>query len=280
MEFRDDTPTPPFRLPLEDLAYLILDTPEVSLSGRLLAELSAANVMVLGTDEKHLPSWTSLPWTNFHAFGHILPLQIEMSQPLRKQLWLNIVQQKILGQASVLQTIDPSNARFLSAMTDQIRSGDPDNVEARAARSYWRALFPGKEFIRHNDDLPNALLNYGYAIVRSALARCLCATGFIPFLGIHHESQTNAYNLADDLIEPYRPWVDRIALRNLGDQDFACSFTTEHRRGMAQIMEVQPMMQGEKISMLTAIEKTVESLKKALRDKDASQLTFPDLLKT
>ncbi|NJK91238.1 MAG: type II CRISPR-associated endonuclease Cas1 [Blastochloris sp.] len=274
MEFRDGTP--PFRLPLEDLSYLVLDTPEVTLSGRLLAELSSAQVMVLGTDEKHLPCWSSLPWTSFHAQGHVLSLQMEMPLPLRKQLWSRIVELKIQAQAAVLQPVAPLEATYLAAMISQVRSGDPDNVEARAARAYWGSLFKGQAFLRHTDDLPNALLNYGYAILRSALARCLCATGFIPQLGIHHESQTNAYNLADDLIEPYRPWVDQRALLTLGDSSFSEEFTTEHRRSMAQIMECQPIMQEEKVSMMIAIETTVDSLKHALREKEAARLLFPE----
>lgn len=278
LEFRDDTPTPPVRFPLEDLSYLIIDTPEVTLSGRLLAELSAANVMVLGTDEKHLPCWTSLPWTSFYAFGHVLPLQTELSVPLRKQLWSQIVEKKILGQAALLHSRDPDNARYITAMTDHIRSGDPDNVEARAARVYWGSLFTEKNFLRHREDLPNALLNYGYAILRSAIARCLCANGFIPFIGIHHESQTNAYNLADDLIEPYRPWVDQLALKTLGNTPFDVAMTTDHRRSMAQIMEIQPTVNGEKVSMMIAVETTVASLKQALREKDSTRLVFPQTL--
>lgn len=274
LEFRDED-RGQFRISLEDLAYIILDSLEVSLSGTLLARLAENGVLVVGVNDRHLPVWTALPWTEFHRHGAVIALQLEASAPLKKQIWTQIVAAKIGAQADCLDLYGRSGAGHLRAMVSRVRSGDPDNVEARAARHYWQSLYEGRGFRRHDDDLPNAMHNYGYAILRAALARQLCAVGFIPQIGLHHQSQTNAYNLADDLIEPYRPLVDRIVVDTLGDTDFSAPFTTAHRRQLVTIMESLVEIDGELYGMLAAVEATVASLKTALSDREARRLAFP-----
>jgi len=277
MEFKDEIGGS-FRVPLEDLSYLILDTFEVTLSARLLSGLSAHSVLVLGVDATHLPSWISLPWTTFHKHGPVLELQLNSSQPTRKQLWAFIVQKKVAAQADTLALFNRPEASFLRAMLNQIRSGDPDNIEARAARTYWSALFIEREFIRHADDLPNAMLNYGYSLVRSALARYLCAYGFIPQLGLHHAGASNAFNLADDLIEPYRPLVDEHVARLLGGQSSSDSLTKDHRRALTQLLESDVVLEDEVYNLMGAIEVTVQSLKNAMVNKNPARLLFPQRL--
>ncbi|YCM43816.1 type II CRISPR-associated endonuclease Cas1 [Verrucomicrobiaceae bacterium 227] len=218
LDFRDDEGGS-FRIPLEDLSYLIIDTAEVSLSGRILSALSESSVMVLGSDTKHLPSWAALPWTRFYKQGETLKIQLNASLPQQKQLWAQIVKLKIQAQAHCLDQNNLTGSEKLNAIATQIKSGDPDNTEARAARLYWSRLFPDREFRRHDDDFPNACLNYAYALLRAALARHLCALGFVTQLGIHHESLSNAYNLADDLIEPYRPIADHFSLQVIGSRN-------------------------------------------------------------
>lgn len=274
LDFRDDEGGQ-FRISLEDLAYLIIDSAEVSLSSTLLAQLSENAVLVVGVNDRHLPVWTSLPWTEFYRHGAVIPLQLEATAPLRKQLWGHIVSRKIWAQADCLALHGRDGGEPLRAMVPHIRSGDPDNVEARAARHYWQRLFAGREFRRHDDDLPNAMLNYGYAILRAAIARQLCAVGFIPQIGLHHQSQTNAYNLADDLIEPYRPLVDRMVVDTLAEAEFSAPFTTAHRRQLVAIMESMVEIDGELYGMLAAVELTVASLKSALSAREARRLVFP-----
>lgn len=274
LEFRDEAGGS-FRLPLEDLSYLILDTAEVSLSGSLLSALSDASVMVLGTDRAHLPCWAALPWTRFYKQGETVGLQLGVSQPQRKQLWSHIVRAKIKAQAHCLFTNGLAGAEHLDALAAQVRSGDPANVEARAARHYWKCLFPRREFLRHGDDLPNALLNYGYALLRAALARNLCALGFIPQMGLHHDSVSNAYNLADDLIEPYRPLADHFALSVLGDAPSDAAFEPEHRRGMTRLLEADLDLGGEIFGTMAAVDATVSSLRQAIADRDPARLRFP-----
>lgn len=278
MEFRDDEGGE-FRIPLEDLAYLIVDTPEVALSSTILSQLSESSVLVVGVNGRHLPVWASLPWTSFHKHGEVLPLQMQASLPLKKQLWAAIVFQKLRMQAECLDLCGRDGGEQVRAMGQRIRSGDPDNTEARAARAYWSRLFPDRPFRRHDEDLPNAMLNYGYAILRAALARLLCGVGFMPQLGIHHESQTNAFNLADDLLEPYRPWVDGRVVRELGSTSSDTEFSTQHRRSIAPILEATVEFNGEEYGMLAALEVTVSSLKSALRDKEPSRLRYPDRLR-
>lgn len=274
LQFRDEDGGE-FRISLEDLAYLIVDSSEVSLSSTLLARLTENGVLVVGVNDRHLPVWTALPWTEFHRHGAVITLQMEAGVPLKKQVWTRIVAAKISAQADCLDIHGRGGAAPLRAMISRIRSGDPDNVEARAARHYWQSLYEGRGFRRHDDDLPNAMHNYGYAILRAALARQLCAVGFIPQIGIHHQSQTNAYNLADDLIEPYRPLVDGIVVETLADADFSTPFTVAHRRQLVTIMESLVDIDGEFYGMLTAVEATVASLKMALSGREARRLVFP-----
>jgi len=264
-----------FRIALEDLSYLILDTTEVSLSGRILSALSEASVMVLGTDQRHLPTWTALPWAGYYRQGDTLNLQLGATLPLKKQLWTHIVRTKIRGQAHCLFTNGLSGADHLDKLIQKVRSGDPDNTEARAARHYWQCLFPRREFLRHGDDLPNALLNYGYALLRAALARNLTAVGFVTQLGLHHNSLTNAYNLADDLIEGYRPLADHFALETLGDQPSDASFEPDHRRAMTRLLEANLLLGGEVHSTMNAVKSTVSSLRNAVSAKDPALLQFP-----
>lgn len=264
-----------FRCALEDLSYLILDTTEISLSARILSALSEASVLVLGCDGRHLPCWTSLPWTRFHKQGDTLSLQLGASVPQKKQLWSHIVRAKLLAQAHCLFINGRAGGDHLEALAKQVRSGDPENIEARAARHYWRCLFPDREFRRHDDDLPNALLNYGYALIRAALARQLCGRGYVTQIGLHHDSATNAYNLADDLIEPFRPTVDHFALECLADSPSNDEFVTDHRRGMARLLEAELDIDGEVFSTMNAIEETTASLRRALSSKEPSMLRFP-----
>lgn len=274
LQFRDEDGGE-FRCALEDLSYLVLDTAEVSLSGKLLAALSEASVMVLGTDNKHTPSWAALPWTRYYKQGETLNLQLGASQPQRKQLWSHIVRAKISAQAHCLFTNGLCGVDHLDALTRQVKSGDPNNIEARAARHYWQKLFPSRAFRRHDDDLPNALLNYGYSLLRAALARNLAALGFVTQHGLHHDSLSNAYNLADDLIEPYRPLADHFALQTLGALPSDAPFETEHRRSLTRLLEAELLLDGEIYSTMSAVEITCTSLRTALSQKDPNRLKFP-----
>lgn len=276
IEFRDGLEPEKFRLPLEDLGYLVIDSPQILLNSAFLARCSDSGVLVLGVDERHLPVWAALPWTKFHRQGEVLNLQLGASLPQKKRLWQEIVKLKLLSQASALEALGRKRASNLRSLANAVRSGDPDNIEARAAQLYFKELIPDRTFCRHDDDLPNHMLDYGYAIIRAAIARQLCATGFIPQLGLHHCSLSNAYNLADDLIEPYRPFIDAAAIRILNERPSSETLTLEDRRALVSVLERNVVLEKETVTLFNAISLTVASLKIALKNEDPKLLVFPD----
>ncbi len=276
IEFRDGLEPEKFRLPLEDLAWLVIDSPQTLLNSGFLARCSDSGVLVLGVDERHLPVWTSLPWTKFHRQGEVLNLQLNTSLPQKKRLWQEIVKLKLLAQAAALEALGRNRATHIRTLANTVRSGDPDNIEARAAQLYFKELVPDRPFIRHADDLPNHMLDYGYAIIRAAIARQLCAIGFIPQLGLHHCSLSNAYNLADDLIEPYRPFVDAVAMRILNERSSNETITIEDRRALVSILERDVVIGKETVSLFHGISLTVASLKNALKSEDPKLFAFPE----
>ena len=266
------------RLPLEDIAYLILDTPEISLTGALMSYMSQYAVMVLGSDEKHMPAWTSLPWGLHHRQAEVTLLQIESSVPLKKRLWQKIVALKIAAQAGCLERLGRENADVLHALAATVQSGDTGNVESRAAVLHFRSLIPNENFLRHADDLPNALLNYGYSLCRSGLARFLCAHGFIPSIGLHHCSMANPFNLADDLIEPYRPLVDEVAAGLFGSRSFSDPLTLDDRRALTLLLEKPVLFAGAEVTLFATFPLVVQSLRRAIENKEPGMLTFPSPL--
>lgn len=181
-------------LSVEDIAWLILDTPQISITGSLLSALAENGVVMIVPDTKHHPAGVLLPFHQHHAQASIAHMQVNISLPLKKRLWQKLIVAKIRNQAMLLEQLGRPHAKALYAMAERVGSGDPDNIEAQAARNYWPALF--SDFTRGNEnDWRNALLNYGYMVVRAAIARACVASGLLPAFGIHHESQMNAFNL-------------------------------------------------------------------------------------
>jgi CRISPR-associated endonuclease Cas1 len=271
-----EAPQEKVEVPLEDLDYLVIDTTEASITTPLLAALAQASVLVLGVDRRHIPAWAAFPWAAYYRQGESLTCQLGASLPLKKQLWSRIIERKIAHQAQCLfQEDHPTAAALLEKMSKRVLSGDSSNMEAQAARVYWPALFPHYTFQRHANDLPNALLDYGYALIRSAIARNLCALGFVPQLGIHHCGQANAFNLADDLIEPFRPFVDLLAVRIAAGFSPDVPLNREHRCQMVKILSWQVPFDSENISLPLAIERTVNTFRRALVEKNAACLRFP-----
>lgn len=276
IEFRDETKSSA-RLPLEDIAYLILDSMEITLSGALLSAMSENEIVVLGVNDRHLPAWTSFPWGLHHRQGEVTKLQIECSLPLKKRLWQHIVEKKIHAQAWALASFGLLQADTLKSIAGTVLSGDSGNAEARAAVIYWGEFFAPRAFRRHDDDLPNALLNYGYSLIRAGLARHLCAAGFLPVLGLHHCSMNNAFNLADDLIEPYRPIVDYFVRKILSTRSSDEAFVTDDRRALTQVLEASVYLDGNEMTLFASIKLVTQSLKHAMKQRDPSLLVFPHL---
>lgn len=262
------------RIPIEDIAWIVLDSPQVTLSTALIAACMDAGVVVVTTDGTHTPSGMMLPFHRHHRQAEIADLQVNLSAPLKKRLWQALVRTKIDNQASNLIACG-RDAMALRAMVHLVGSGDPDNTEARAARAYWPRLFTS--FIREDAaDKRNALLNYGYAIVRSAVARALVAAGFIPALGLNHASVTNAFNLADDVVEPFRPFVDRQVWALTAEGTVSKGETTvEERRTLASLLTTTASFGAETVSLLTATEQAAESLVRAMQTSSAAVLQVP-----
>lgn len=202
--------------PIEDIGFVVIENQQVSFTIPLLNELVSNNAGVVICDAKGMPSSMFMGLNNNVTQAESLKYQLSVSEPLRKQAWKQIVEQKIRNQASVL---DKSGIKChnLKAYYGSVLSGDTSNREGIAARRYWAFLF-GKNFRRERDGLPpNNLLNYGYALLRAATARALLGSGLLPALGLFHRNRYNAFPLADDLMEPYRPYVDEIAFGAAGE---------------------------------------------------------------
>ncbi len=264
------------RLALEDIGWVVLDTPQASLTSALISACMAAGVVVVSTDARHVPNGMLLPFHTHHRQAGVARLQVAAGGPLRKRLWQRIVRAKIGNQAAALEACGRS-AGALRAMAGLVESGDPGNVEARAAREYWGRLFPA--FVRENgDDLRNMLLNYGYAVVRAGVARGVVAHGLLPSLGLHHDSAANGFNLADDLVEPFRPFVDRAVwemteggTRREGEPSVA------ERQRLAGLLLAEARMGREVVSLLVAAEQVAASLVRVLEGAGSARLALPAL---
>lgn len=264
------------RIPLEDLAWIVLDTPQTTLTGSLISACMTANIALIATDETHTPSGVLLPFHRHFRQGEIAHRQVAMGAPLKKRLWQKIVRAKIENQAQALDSVGRNGAKTLREMARLVGSGDPDNIEARAARYYWTQLWP--EFRREDaGDKRNKLLNYGYAVVRSGIARSLVAAGLLPAFGLNHASVTNAFNLADDVIEPFRPFVDALAWNSASEgQPSRDDLSVDDRRTMASVLLADAKMMAETTTLLVAAERTAESLVRAIEVTSAEVLELPN----
>jgi CRISPR-associated protein Cas1 len=262
-------------LPLEDVAWIVLDSAHTTLTASLVSACMDQGVAIVFSDQRHLPSGMALPFHRHHRQAHIAALQLSASQPLKKRLWQAIVIAKIANQAACLAQAG-RDASALAAMAKLVGSGDPGNVEARAARGYWATLFD--DFSRGDEtDLRNKMLNYGYAVIRAAIARALAASGLLPCLGLFHDSAANAFNLADDVIEPFRPLVDRTVFDLASREDPGGELTVAHRRSLAAILNHDTCLAGETVSILIATERAAASLVRAFEEASHERLLLPRL---
>jgi CRISPR-associated protein Cas1 len=201
--------------------------------------------------------------------------QIDASEPLKKQMWQQTVVAKILGQAHVLGTQHIEHNNMFKWAKD-VRSGDTENMEARAAAFYWRNMFEKDAFIRDPQGLPpNNLLNYGYSIVRAMMARALVGAGLLPTLGIHHHSRYDAYCLADDIMEPYRPFVDMKVLEMWKKGDITSDISSEQKRKLLGVTTMDVNISGHRSPMMLAIQTTAQSVQKCFSG-EARKIIYPD----
>lgn len=252
------------RVMLEDISVLVLDHPQISLTAPLLSACAEAQIAVLTVNAAHLPNGVLLPYLPHSRALKVMNAQLALTQPDRKRLWQRIVQFKISNQAAVLTRAgQPDDARRLQQLARDVRSGDPDNCEAQAAQIYFRGLF-SPQFHRGQSRFHNAALNYGYAVVRAAIARTLTSYGFLPAFGLFHRSEQNAFNLADDLIEPYRPLVDDAVLAHYPEEPERDLEPADKGRFVAllheDVMLSSHSAEDGNCTLLAAIEATVSGL--------------------
>jgi CRISP-associated protein Cas1 len=263
------------RVAIEDLAWIIVDTPHATLTSTLMSACMDGGVAIVITDGRHTPSGLLLPFHRHHRQGAIAKLQTETKDSLKRRLWQAIIRRKILNQAGVLAETGKQDAATLKEIARHVEPGDPENVEARAARFYWGRLF--KDFVRDDGaDRRNKMLNYGYAVVRAGVARALVAAGLVPALGLAHQGAANAFNLADDLFEPFRPFVDLLAYRTFGDAAKDGDLTIDDRRAMAGALLIDARTGGDSVTLLVAAETAAQSLVRALEEEKPDRLVLPE----
>ncbi len=207
-------------IPIEDIGIVLLDHKQITITHGLIEALLGNNVALITCDSSRMPVGLMLPLSGNSTQSERFVAQIDASLPLNKQLWQQTIQAKITNQAFVLNATHNVVVKNMLAWVDIVKSGDSNNLEARAAAYYWANMFPTiSNFRRGREGIaPNNLLNYGYAILRAIVARCLVASGLLPTLGIHHHNRYNAYCLADDIMEPYRPFVDKLVLEIVAEK--------------------------------------------------------------
>ena len=266
-------------VPIEDIGVVLLDNRQITITHACLAALLQNNAAVITCNQTHHPTGMLLPLDGHDTQSERFRYQIEATQPLKKQLWQQTVQAKILNQAAVLKERGVAYENMLY-WAKSVRSGDPDNYEARAAAYYWRNVFPKKiTFFRGREgDPPNNLLNYGYAILRALVARALVCSGLLPTFGIHHRNKYNAYCLADDIMEPYRPYLDRIVLQIIDNGENFLELSRSIKSQLLGIASVDVHLEKGRSPLLVGLQNTTASLARCYEGK-SRKINYPLLKK-
>lgn len=276
-EFSTECSKPPVSAPIEDLGLIVLDEPRITITTALLAALQDAGVAIITTDKKHMPCGLMLPFNAHSLQSKIYQKQAEFSPVIKKRLWKQIVQAKIDNQIALLKNTG-REFTLLKKIRKEVKSNDTTNCEGQAAVFYWKNLIPNIEnFTRDPDGTPpNNLLNYGYAILRAIVARSIVCAGLHPTPGIFHRNQYNAYCLADDLMEAYRPFVDKIVLDILRSNDDITSLSKKMKGTLFSIGFNDVEIGGITRPLMLATAQTATSYAKIILG-EASSLSLPKL---
>lgn len=264
-------------IPLADLAALIVSHPQVTYTHAVLPGLAAAGAIFVACNEKHLPAAMLLPLETHSTQTERIAKQAALSLPTRKRLWQQIVQAQIQARARVLEERTGKDWG-LERLAREVRSGDPRNLEGQAARIYWRAVFGEPDFRRDPEgNGVNACLNYGYAVLRAIVARALCGAGLHPSLGLHHHNRYDPFCLADDLMEPFRPVVDRVIARLRDDQGEKSELDKESKRAILEGLLSRFTYEGEARTLFDWMSRTASSLA-AVMEGRGEKLDIPALI--
>lgn len=265
--------------PIEDLGVVVLDHKQITITQGALEAMLENNCAVITCNSDHLPVGLLLPLVGNTTQNERFRDQLDASIPLRKQLWQQTIQYKIRNQAAILNLCSDAETKCMQVWANDVRSGDPDNLEARAAVYYWKSLFghiPG--FIRDREGIaPNNLLNYGYAILRAVVARSLVASGLLPTLGIHHHNRYNAYCLADDIMEPFRPYVDRLVYDITEQYGVDVELSKDIKAELLSIPALDIVIGGKRSPLMVGVSQTTASLYKCFSG-ELRKIVYPEIL--
>lgn len=250
--------------PIEDIGIVILDHKQITITQALIEKLLENDCALITCDHRSMPHGMLLPLEGHSIQQERYSEQLNASLPLRKQLWQQTIIRKIENQCAILQIHTNCETGNMTQWANNVRSGDADNLEARAAAYYWANIFPEfPDFTRKREgDYPNNFLNYGYAILRAVIARALVAGGFLPTLGIHHHNRYNAYCLADDIMEPYRPIVDNLVKQIISSYPDQTELTKEIKAKLLQLPVIEVNIGNSRSPLMVAASKTITSLHK------------------
>lgn len=262
-----------YTLPIEDIASVVIEDNSVKITNRLLSAMAENNIVCYSCNKKHIPVGVFIPFNNYSRTFKVQKNQINSTEPFKKRLWKNIITYKLKNQAEVLNLAQKNGSTILIMLSNKILSGDTNNKEAHGARIYFKALFG--DFTREDEGWINSALNYGYTIIRGAIARTVSAYGFAPAIGIHHKSELNNFNLADDLIEPFRPIVDLWVYNNKSKDKIELS--KDDKYNLVDLLNYDMIICNEKHSLLNAIDLMVQSLSNSFEKNDYELIKLPSL---
>ena len=265
-------------IPIEDIGVVVLDNRRITITSGAMEALLENNCAVITCNQKSMPVGLLLPLCGNTTQNERFRSQLEASLPLRKQLWQQTIKQKILNQEHVLRINTAQETNCMRVWSNDVRSGDPDNLEARAAAYYWRNVFTTyPNFVRDREGTPpNNLLNYGYAILRAIIARALVGSGLLPTLGIHHHNRYNAYCLADDIMEPYRPYVDQLVLDIIQCNLEISDITRDLKMQLLGIPMLDVVINGKRSPLMIAAQQTTASLAKCFAG-ECKRISYPEM---
>lgn len=268
--------------PIEDIGIVVLDCKQITITQGLLEALLENNSAVITCDNRSMPVGLMLPLCGNSVQSERFRDQIDASLPLKKQLWQQTIKAKIRNQAAILTHWTSKETGCMRRWENDVKSGDPDNLEGRAAAYYWKTLFSDfdelKDFTRDRDGIfPNNLLNYGYAVLRAVVARALVSSGMLPTLGIHHHNRYNAYCLADDIMEPYRPYVDEIVFAIVKEFDGKeQDMTKDIKAKLLSIPTTEVVINGKRSPLMVAASQTTASLYRCFNG-ELRRIAYPEM---
>jgi CRISP-associated protein Cas1 len=264
------------KVPLEDITVIVLENNQATITTALLSQIAEKNIALFTCDSFHMPNGCFTPFHQHSRLSQIAHIQRDMKLPLKKQLWQKIITQKITNQSALLKYFEIDNLQ-LELLKDKVKSGDSENVEALAARKYWQRLF--QNFLRDQKSLDpiNIALNYGYAIVRGAVARSLVSYGLLPTFGVFHNSELNAYNLADDMVEPLRPMVDMVVKKLALEDDLDIYMGVSVKSALINVLNMQMQLENESVTLLHVCDVMAHSFVKSIKLSDSSHLKLPTI---